>query len=136
MNVSPKPSGCWSTPGSGGAPFVIDGVPVGVLICADTYRPELAEAYRQQGASILLAPANWPPTDTMGPGDIWAQRSRETALPLIVNNRTGREPELDFSRGESVVAANGERLFTFSANQTRLFYVDWNRRQGFSQPPL
>lgn len=124
----------WSTPGTGGAPFMVDGIPVGVLICADTYKPEPAARYREQGAAILLAPANWPPVDGMGPDDLWERRSAETGLPLIVNNRTGREPELDFRRGESVVAAGGERLYSFSTNQSRLFYVDWDRRQGFSQP--
>ncbi|MEN9479348.1 MAG: hypothetical protein RLZZ298_743 [Pseudomonadota bacterium] len=124
----------WSTPGSGGTPFVVDGIPVGLLICADTYKPELAASYRQQGAAILLAPANWPPVAGMGPDDLWERRSAETGLPLIVNNRTGREPELDFTLGESVVAAGGERLFSFSSSQSRLFYVDWDRRQGFSQP--
>lgn len=124
----------WATPGSGGAPFVIDYVPVGLLICADTWRPEIAASYREQGAAILLAPANWPPTDDMGPGDVWERRSGETGLPLIVNNRTGVEPEIDFTRGESVVAVGGKRLHTFSAGETRVFYVDWDRRQGFSQP--
>lgn len=124
----------WATPGTGGAPFVVDGIPVGLLICADTWRPAPAADYRRQGAAILLAPANWPPVDDMGPGDVWERRSAETGLPLIVNNRTGREPELDFSAGESVVAAGGERRFAFTAEQTRLFYVDWDRGQGFSQP--
>jgi len=124
----------WSTPGTGGAPYIVDGIPVGMLICADTYKPEPAASYRQQGAAILLSPANWPPVDGMGPDDLWERRSKETGLPLIVNNRTGREPELDFTTGESVVAAGGERLFSFSAKQTRLFYVDWDRHQGFSQP--
>lgn len=123
----------WSTAGSGGAPFVIDGIPVGVLICADTYRPEPAARLRTQGAAILLAPSAWPPVDGMGPGDAWERRSAETGLPLVVNNRTGREPELDFSSGESVVASGGERRFAFTAGQTRLFYVDWDRRQGFKQ---
>jgi predicted amidohydrolase/adenosylcobinamide amidohydrolase len=124
----------WSTPGSGGAPFVVDGIPVGLLICADTYKPEPAASYRQQGAAILLAPANWPPVAGMGPDDLWERRSAETGLPLIVNNRTGREPELDFTLGESVIATGGERLFSFSSSQSRVFYVDWDRRQGFSQP--
>ena len=124
----------WSTAGGGGAPFVVDGIPVGVLICADTYKPEPAAAYRAQGAAILLAPSNWPPIDGMGPGDLWEQRSTETGLPLIVANRTGREPELDFSAGESVVTAGGKRQFSFTAGQSRLFYVDWDRRQSFTQP--
>jgi predicted amidohydrolase/adenosylcobinamide amidohydrolase len=124
----------WATPGSGGKPFVVDDIPVGVLICADTYKPEPAAHLRDQGAAILLAPANWPPVDGMGPGDLWERRSAETGLPLIVNNRTGREPELDFSSGESVVAAGGERRFAFTSERTRLFYVDWDRQQAFTQP--
>ncbi|MDE2439467.1 MAG: adenosylcobinamide amidohydrolase [Betaproteobacteria bacterium] len=124
----------WSTAGAGSSPFVIDGIPVGVLICADTYWPEPAARLREQGAAILLAPSAWPPVEGMGPGEAWERRSAETGLPLIVNNRTGREPELDFSAGESVVASGGQRRFAFSAEQTRLFYVDWDRRQGFSQP--
>ncbi|NTV68777.1 MAG: hypothetical protein HGA71_01395 [Azonexaceae bacterium] len=124
----------WATPGTDSAPFSVDGIPVGVLICADTYKPEPAARYRDQGAAILLAPANWPPVDGMGPDDLWERRSGETGLPLIINNRTGSEPELDFRQGESVVAAGGKRLFSFSASRSRLFYVDWDRRQGFSQP--
>ena len=123
----------WSTPGAGGQPFLIDEIPVGVPICADTYQPEPAARLRQQGAAILLAPTNWPPVDGMGPADLWERRSAETGLPLIVNNRTGREPELDFTTGESVVAAGGERRFAFTAERTRLFYVDWDRQQGFTQ---
>ncbi len=123
----------WSTAGSGGAPFVIDGIPVGVLVCADTWRPEPAARLREQGAAILIAPSAWPPVDGMGPGDVWERRSAETGLPLVVSNRTGREPELDFTLGESVVAAGGERRFAFTADRTRLFFVDWDRRQGFSQ---
>ena len=124
----------WATPGTGGTPFVIDDIPVGVLICADTYKPEPAAHYRAQGAAILLAPANWPPVQGMGPGDLWEQRSAETGLPLVVTNRTGQEPELDFRQGESVVAAGGERRFAFSTEQARIFYLDWDRRQGFSRP--
>ncbi|WP_434514774.1 adenosylcobinamide amidohydrolase [Dechloromonas sp. ARDL1] len=123
----------WSTAGSDAAPFIIDGIPVGVLICADTYKPEPAARLREQGAAILLAPSNWPPVDGMGPGSAWEERSAETGVPLVVNNRTGREPELDFTNGESVVAVGGERRFVFAAEQTRLFYVDWDRRQGFRQ---
>lgn len=123
----------WATPGSGGPPFIIDDIPVGVLICADTYQPEPAAELRRRGAVILLAPANWPPVPGMGPDDLWERRSGETGVPLIVANRTGREPELDFSPGESVVAAGGERRFTFVTERSRLFFVDWDRQQGFTQ---
>lgn len=116
---------------------------IGELIGKASYEAVVAALGKQDGfflsgekrfAVAAAAPANWPPVEGMGPGDLWERRSVETGLPLIVNNRTGREPELDFSLGESVVAVGGERLFSFSAGQSRLFYVDWDRRQGFSQP--
>ena len=122
----------WSTPGTDTAPFDVDGIPVGVLICADAYNPVFAARHREAGAAILLSPANWPPVGEMGPKNTWEERSRETGLPLVVNNRTGREPEIDFSGGQSAVAADGQRLFSFSSPQARVFYVDWHGQQRFS----
>lgn len=123
----------WSTPGIQSKRMVVDGIPVGVLICADAYKPGLAAQYREQGAAILLSPANWPPAGELGPKDYWESRSRETGLPFIAVNRTGKEPELDFSQGQSAVSAEGRRLFSFSSFQSRLFYVDWDGKQGFSK---
>jgi adenosylcobinamide amidohydrolase/predicted amidohydrolase len=122
----------WSKAGTETKPFVVDGIPVGVLICADAYKPDFAARHRDAGAAILLSPANWPPVGEMGPKNIWEERSQETGLPLVVNNRTGREPELDFSAGQSAVSAGGQRLFSFSSPQSQVFYVDWDGKQGFS----
>lgn len=122
----------WSTAGKETRRFVVDGVPLGMLICADAYKPDFAAQYRQQGAAILLSSANWPPVGEMGPRDTWEKRSGETGLPLISINRTGKEPELDFSQGQSAVSADGRRLFSFSSAQSRVFYVDWDGKQGFS----
>ncbi|MBK6653102.1 adenosylcobinamide amidohydrolase [Zoogloea sp.] len=122
----------WSVAGTDGHPFVVDGVPVGVLICADTYAPEPAARQREQGAALLLVPANWPPVDGMGPGDVWERRSRETGIPVVVNNRTGSEPELDFTHGESAIAVAGRRQFSFSTPAGRMLLVDWNRAHGFN----
>jgi predicted amidohydrolase/adenosylcobinamide amidohydrolase len=113
-------------------PFVVDGVPVGVLICADAYYPEVAAQIAARGAAILLSPANWPDVGNEGPKDVWEKRSRETGLPLVVNNRTGQEPELDFTQSESVVSVDGRRLFTFASPESRVFYVDWDGKLGFS----
>lgn len=121
----------WSVAGSGGAPFVVDGVAVGTLICADAYAAEPAARLADQGAEILLVPANWPSIRGMGPGDVWERRTLETGLPLIAVNRGGSEPELDFSNGETVVSLNGERLHKLTAPNGGIFYIDWDRRQRF-----
>ncbi|MFA7270382.1 MAG: adenosylcobinamide amidohydrolase [Sterolibacterium sp.] len=121
----------WSTPGAESAVFTIDGISVGMLICADAYKPDFAARYKQQGAAILLSSANWPPVAGMEPEPYWEARTRETGLPLVVNNRTGKEPELDFSQGPSGVVFEGKRLFSFQSPMTRLFYIDWDKKQGF-----
>ncbi len=46
-------------------------------------------------------------------------------------NRAGSEPEIDFSKGESVISVAGKRRFTFNAPKGGIFYVDWNRHQRF-----
>jgi adenosylcobinamide amidohydrolase/predicted amidohydrolase len=120
----------WAVVGTAKAPFRVDGIAVGTLICADGYHAELARQ-AAQGADIVLAPANWPPVAGMGPGAVWEKRSRETRVPFVVVNRAGIEPELDFSKGESVVSVAGKRLFTFNTPTGGIFYVDWNRHQRF-----
>lgn len=129
------PSERWARPGDATPLFAIDGIPVGLLICADAYTPELAAAQQRLGARLLLSPANWAPLGEMGPNGAWEARSAETGLPLIVNNRTGVEPTIDFSASESAVVAAGQRLATFTAARTRVFLVDWNLRQGSFTAP-
>lgn len=123
----------WSLAGTEGQPFTVDGVAVGTLICADAWAAGPAAQLAARGAAILLSPANWPPGEQHGPGDAWEKRTRETGIPMVVVNRGGREPELDFSAGESAVSLNGIRLFSFTAPAGGIFYVDWDRKQGFRE---
>lgn len=124
------PAESWASPGIENGIFTIDGVPVGLLICADAYKDEISSRHRLMGARILLSPANWPPAGEMGPKGYWEERSRETGLPLIVNNRTGVEPGIDFSAGESAAIANGRRLFTFVSPTPQLLLLVWDRTNG------
>ena len=80
-----------------------------------------------RGAKILLSPANWPPVDSMGPGDVWERRSRETGIPMVVVNRGGKEPELDFSLARKRRLAQGQTAAYFTAASGGIFYVDWDR---------
>lgn len=99
----------WSSPGTEATLIDIDGVKTGLLICADAWPAEHAQTLKQQGAELLLSSANWPP-GKYGPGigknRVWEKRSAETGLPVIVNNRTGREGSFDMSKGQSVVVTN------------------------------
>lgn len=124
------PAERWATPGMENNLFIVDGIPVGLLICADSYKTEIASRHKLMGARILLSPANWPPAGEMGPKGYWEARTVETGLPLIVNNRTGSEPDIDFSAGESTVVLGGKRVLTFTSPDTRVFLVDWDYRSG------
>lgn len=120
----------WAVPGMENNLFIIDGIPVGMLICADSYKTDIAVRHKLQGARILLSPANWPPGKDMGPNGYWENITLETGLPLIVSNRTGIEPDLDFSAAESAVILNGQRLYSFSSPDSRVFLVDWSPGGG------
>lgn len=124
------PTESWASPGTENNLFIIDGIPVGMLICADSYKTDIAVRHKLQGAWILLSPANWPPGKDMGPNGYWEDITLETGLPLIVSNRTGIEPDLDFSAAESVVVLNGQRLYSFSSPDSRVFLVDWSPGGG------
>jgi N-carbamoylputrescine amidase len=50
---------------------------VGILICADAYRPEVASRLREQGASVLVSSAAWA-AQPHGPETSWEDRTRET----------------------------------------------------------
>ena len=129
IHVVPGQAEGWATPGEATPLFSLDGEAVGILVCADSYTPEIAAAYARSGADILLSSAAWAP-GPMGPNGCWEDRSRETGLPLLVCNRTGEEPGISFLNSESVVDQRGRRLFTFTAPSTTLFIVQWNRRTG------
>jgi predicted amidohydrolase len=124
------PAENWAARGIENNLFMADGIPVGLLICADAYKDEISNRHRLMGARILLSPANWPPAGEMGPKGYWEERSRETGLPLIVANRTGVEPGIDFSAGESAAIANGRRLFTFVSPTSQLLLLEWNTATG------
>lgn len=124
------PAENWAAKGIENNLFMADGIPVGLLICADAYKDEISSRHKLMGARILISPANWPPAGEMGPKGYWEERSRETGLPLIVTNRTGVEPGIDFRAGESAAIAGGKRLFTFVSPTPQLVLLEWNPATG------
>lgn len=115
----------WSTAGLEALPTMVDGYRVGLLICADVWPAEHVESLRKQGADLILSSASWAPGQ-YGPGDVWERRSRESGLPILVNNRTGLEREFDLTASQSVVSIAGERVYTHSSDTSALVLLDWN----------
>eukprot|EP00287_Rhodomonas_sp_CCMP768_P016813 CAMPEP_0202813984 /NCGR_PEP_ID=MMETSP1389-20130828/5211_1 /ASSEMBLY_ACC=CAM_ASM_000865 /TAXON_ID=302021 /ORGANISM="Rhodomonas sp., Strain CCMP768" /LENGTH=233 /DNA_ID=CAMNT_0049485675 /DNA_START=136 /DNA_END=833 /DNA_ORIENTATION=- len=106
----PGPGEGWSIPGPAPPqPIAVDGVSVGVLICADAYPLQNAIACKEAGASVLLSPASWA-EGSHGPNGEWEADSQHTGLPMIVCNRSGYESsDLNFTGSHSAVIVNGKR---------------------------
>lgn len=126
IEIHPGPEEDWATPGSELVPIDVNGIKVGLLICADTWYPEKARVLRQKGAQILICPMAW--GHKYGPGDRWERRTAETGIPVWVCNRTGREREVDWTKAESVVAKDGKRLLQIAVNTSAILLFDWDMK--------
>jgi predicted amidohydrolase len=116
----------WSTPGREVDPIDCNGIKVGILICADAYRNEVAQELKDKGAQILVSPAAWGPGGCAPAGE-WEQRTLDTGLPIMVCNRSGIERhDLDCREAESVVAAHGVRLLSSFSDRSVVLTFDWD----------
>jgi len=123
--VHPGTETDWSTPGNTNEPVTIDGFRVGLLICADIYQADLMLALKEKGARLVICPAAWG-TERYPPGDLWERRTAESGLPLWVCNRTGREKDVIWYGGQSVVAKDGNRLLAESSPSSAAILFDWD----------
>ncbi len=128
-------SEAWSSPGTEAvvcsvAPFG----PIGLLICADAFSPDIAKSLKAQGATVLVSSAAWAP-GLHGPNGEWERCTTDTGLPLFVCNRTGPDHTLDFRQAESVVAHGGRRLLSLASEQSSVFLIDWNVKTGTLASP-
>jgi predicted amidohydrolase len=51
----------WSHPGLSAEPITVASLRVGLLICADAYKPEIARHLHERGAQLLVSCASWAP---------------------------------------------------------------------------
>jgi N-carbamoylputrescine amidase len=126
VHVVPVPAEAWSNPGVTSALVQVDGIQAGVLICADSYAPDVAAELKSRGARVLVSPVAWSPGEC-GPEGVWESRSRETGLTLVVCNRTGREPGMSFEEADSVVARDGRRVMAFHSARPSVLTFDLDR---------
>lgn len=128
-------SEAWSTPGTQAIAFPVAPFgPIGILICADAFSPDIAKSLQAQGARVLVSSAAWAP-GLHGPNGEWERCTKDTGLPLFVCNRTGPDRTLDFRKAESVVAQGGRRLLSLASEHSTIFIVDWNVKTGTLASP-
>jgi N-carbamoylputrescine amidase len=122
--LHPTPiSEAWASGGDPGQPIFVDGLQVGLLVCADAYTAEPALRLRAAGAQLLVSSAAWWP-GAWGPNGEWEARTLDTGLPLIVCNRSGRDGESEMSDAESVIVDRGVKLLTLRSNDSSVFVVE------------
>jgi predicted amidohydrolase len=126
IEVHPGSEEGWSTAGNELEPVDVDGIKVGLLICADTWEGDKAKVLAEKGAQLLIVPAAWPMRQ-YGPEDRWERRTAETGIPLWVSNRTGREKEIDWRDADSVVAAKGKRYLEICLDYSAVLLFDWDK---------
>jgi predicted amidohydrolase len=118
----------WAAPGEPRV-IAVDGVRVGVLVCADAWRKPVVADLCAQGAEILVSAAHWTP-GFHGPEGIWEARSAESGLPLLVCNCTG---------ADTVVAIGGRRWISERSARDTLIVVDvtqWGCELAYSPKML
>ncbi len=83
---------------------------IGLLICYDTFFPELAKAYALQGADLLAIISASPATSKPFFDRILPARAIENALPVLYTNLVGTELNVVFQGGTQAIGPRGEDL--------------------------
>jgi len=123
-----KTSEDWSTKGEIIEPISCNGIKVGIIICADAWFDAIPRQMKEKGAQLFISPSAWPP-EPVSPDGCWEKRSVENKLPVFVCNRTGSDEKLDFTKGESMVIKDGERLLCHTTDRTKLLIFDWDMEE-------
>ncbi len=119
----------WSAEGDIATIVTVDDHQVGLLICADAWPQQHAQALKENGAELILSSASWAP-GKYGPGKTWENRSKETNLPIFVNNRTGIEREFDLTQAVSVLSYKGQRLLSHQSPNSQLVILEWDSKNN------
>lgn len=83
---------------------------IGLLICYDTFFPELAKAYALQGADLLAIISAAPATSKSFFDRILPARAIENAIPVLYANLVGTELNIVFQGGTQAIGPRGEDL--------------------------
>lgn len=83
---------------------------IGLLICYDSFFPELAKAYAIEGADLLAIISAAPATSKSFFDKILPARAIENALPVLYANLVGTELNVVFQGGSQAIGPRGESL--------------------------
>ncbi len=83
---------------------------IALLICYDSFFPELAKAYAIEGAQLLAIISASPSTSKPLFDKILPARAIENAMPLVYTNLVGTELNIVFQGGTQAIGPRGENL--------------------------
>jgi len=110
-------------------PVNFRGVRLGVPICEDIWKDEVAECLQETGSEILLvpngSPFDWPKPDMRM--NVVVARVTETGLPLVYLNQVGGQDELVFDGASFVLNADRQLAVQLPAWEEALEIVELRR---------
>jgi NAD+ synthase len=111
------------------SPIAFRGVRLGVPICEDIWKDEVAECLAECGAEILIVP-NGSPFDWKKPDvrlSVAVARVTETGLPLAYINQVGGQDELVFDGASFVLNADRSLAAQLPAWEEQIALTEWKR---------
>ncbi|MFC0220768.1 NAD+ synthase [Pseudochelatococcus lubricantis] len=110
-------------------PLAVRGVPVGVPICEDIWKPGPVAALREAGAALLLVPNGSPYRAEVEAErlDIVRARIAESGLPLVYLNQVGGQDEIVFDGASFVLDGDGTLVVRLPAFREALTVVEARR---------
>lgn len=107
-------------------PVMFRGCKVGMLICEDTWYPDVARHLAQEGAQVLISINASPFHQTkyeQRMNDVLRERVIETGLPLIYVNQVGGQDEIVFDGASVALNANLQQAYQGPMFESSLDHV-------------
>lgn len=120
----------WFTPGDAMPPVVDTSQGrIAAMICYDMEFPEMTRSVAMRGAQLLAVPTNWPffprPTGERAPEVVIAMAAaRVNRMAIACCDRDGVERGVEWTRGSTIVSAEGWPLAEFTGGNLVLADVD------------
>jgi NAD+ synthase len=119
-------------PGALPSPLNFRGLRLGVPICEDIWKEEVAECLAECGAEVLIVP-NGSPFDWKKPDvrmNIAVARVTETGLPLVYLNQVGGQDELVFDGASFVLNADRSLAVQLPAWEEAIAVTEWTKDEA------
>jgi predicted amidohydrolase len=116
----PFEEGVHFTPTDRSVPLGLAGHRAGVMICYDSFFPEVGRELARAGAELLVIVSASPVTSKALFEKVLPARAVENGCPVVYVNRVGVEDGIVFGGGSGAWDARGERMGTTSAEAEKL----------------